>query len=66
MGNGGGWAGAGRLNHPLVLFGLAMSPRSSGVASFHRLVGHNLGLTKGQWNHVFTTSIQLSVGAHLL
>ena len=37
----------------------------SGVASLHRLVGYNLGLPiwldcKGQWNHVFTTSIQLN------
>ena len=28
-GGGGGWEAGGRLNHPLGLFGLAMSPRSA-------------------------------------
>ena len=28
-GGGGGWEAGGRLNHPLGLFGLAMSPRKA-------------------------------------
>ena len=29
VGNGGGWAARGRLNHPLGLCGLAMCPRTA-------------------------------------